>query len=283
MVLDKIWDRLSIRIVGVIFLIPLIALFVPLRLPIAYSVYTTDLFDLVEGMEPGDVVVFGNMINNLQVIYNARDMYGALVQHMFDQDIVMVFASFETAGIAAMQYIIDRYNLVEKYDLVYGVDYVLTPYIAGREAAVARFAEDMQNGADKDGTPMSQIPLLRDNNIRSMADVDYALATIDLSTDMEIFVRQWPGAYANVQFIAIAPYTSVAYTYGDLVQACVQYAFEYEHITGYFGEEIMKKEAYSVAVILLYILVFLGVFVNWSEALRGRQAAQADNTIRSDT
>jgi hypothetical protein len=130
---------------------------------------------------------------------------------------------------------------------------------------------------------MAQIPLLRDNNIRSMADADYALATIDLSTDMEIFVRQWPGAYANLQFIAIAPYTSVAYTYGDLVHACIQYDFEYEHITGYFGEEIMKKEALSLAVILLYILVFLGIYVNWSEALRGRQASQVDNAPRVDT
>jgi hypothetical protein len=286
--LESWWDGFlkdperNSKIMGLVFILQLIPLAVPLGFPIKYSFYTTDLFNLIEGgpmsygvVEPGlgpdDVFVYGDCAEHVGDYSAHRDMWSTLVRWVAgEKHIRIICAWFGYSSISVFMDIWDRY--MKPYNLEYGVDYVWTEYLPGREAAIKYFAENVGDVLDAiNHQPISSYSGFADVN--DFNDVTMAMGTVIRTTDHDMYIRQWGTQWPNVKYILRGEFAIGGPYYGAAVRAVTQYDFEIEHIAAsqygskFLGEEITQIESKEVWAIMYIPLLVWGLYVNWKRQL----------------
>ena len=228
-----------------LFIVAAIPIVVTLRLPLTVSSYTHDFFNHIDALSPGDVVFLGNTFEVPPVGF--RDFWRSMILSLAERDLKVVFLNFMEGGQAGVEYIIKYSRVEDRFGWEYGKDYVIMPFLAGEETAMAASASDLFSAFSTDAyeTPLSAITMME--TIRSMDDADLAVGSYTIFTFGDMFARQWGAKYPDVPLIIVGQYYGIAAYYGTSVLGDVDYTVvayaEYEYLTGYPGEELAKTEA----------------------------------------
>ena len=190
--IDKVLD-IDAR---VIFLLLLIVLVVPIArpigFPIAVSPYTRDLYNHVEGLEPGSLVLFWNNMGWGWWPSEYRPATVSCVQWMIDKGVKFISVSGSADDPLIWDHLLK--NLLDLKDYKYGEDYLLLGYYPGGEAAKANFASDIRAMVKVDyleNKPIDEFPIMTGVNDATAFDL-----VIEISaTPAEIILRQFYTAY----------------------------------------------------------------------------------------
>lgn len=229
----------------VLFIVAAIPVVFTLRLPLTVSSYTHDFNNHIEALSPGDIVFWGNTFEVPPV--DSRDFWRSLMLSIAEKDLRLVLLNYKEGGQASLEYLIKYSNLEARTGWVYGEDYVMLPFLAGEESAMAASAEDLFSAFSTDAfdTSLSAIPIM--SEVKSMNDAKLAICQYGIFTFGDQFARQWGANYPNVPLLVVGQYYGIAAYYGTSVVGNVDntvVAFaEYEFLTGFPGEELAKTEA----------------------------------------
>jgi hypothetical protein len=241
------------RMAAIVLIVELIVVFTPIGLPIAISPPTQDFYDVIVE-EAGGTAIYGAEYITYGTYWLKRDMKRAVFKHLADNDIKLVLYSLGPQSPQVVAASVEYAKLEEDYGYVYGVDYVIFPYLAGEESALAAIAADMHVMAtDIYGTPTADLPLMQDLHV--ITDCDFAIIECSAFTFGEMFVRQSPGKY-GITTIGTIYYSAIAAYYGTLIVGDLEvprgYA-EFEYMTGYTGMDVSMMDVRNVMASIIII------------------------------
>ncbi|MBN1505100.1 MAG: hypothetical protein JW952_08580 [Candidatus Eisenbacteria bacterium] len=162
-------------------------------LPVSITPPVQMAFDRMEDLDPGDVIMVSFDYGPSSAPENAP-MADAALRHCFSKGIrVIVIALYPLGGLSEA---VNELNKVvaEFPDLEYGVDYVNLGYKDGAQAAMRKMNENIHEvfPTDVRGTPISEIPLMRE--VRTYADLELCFS---LATGI---IGEWWANLVNAQF-----------------------------------------------------------------------------------
>lgn len=247
----------------IIYLFLLIALafpmFKPFGLPVSVGETTQNLFDYVDNLEPGSVVV-------LSVDYSpgaAAQIHPqtlAITKHLLSKDIKIVYLGLVQY---ASQFTQDAIAKATDFDPVYGVDYVDLGFKPGEEATVTALAKDLHGTFPQDsfGTPIGDLPMMAD--IKTADDFDLIIA-FDSGGTRHYYVGQVNGLYGttigcalnSVNVTNTMPYYAAGQVVGILNG--LRGAAEYEALIGQPGEATINLDSISSGHIIIILFILLG-------------------------
>jgi hypothetical protein len=231
---------------------------VPLVLPLTIGQITKDFYNEIQKLPEGSIIAWCNA-QQYRGYVGARDMYKALFYHIFDRKLKLIGCSFAPDTPQLWADAISYSGIVKKYSLIEGRDFVFFPFLAGEESAFAAAAADFYSAYSTDirGITVRDLPLMQ--QVRSLRDVQLVIHDGSSFTQVDMFVRQWPAAY-DVRAINLQVYATSAPYYGRFVFGDLdgtRGAAEYEALTGYVGEELVKMNARNLQG--LFVLVFVAI------------------------
>jgi hypothetical protein len=288
--LEVVWDKFlsnperNSKIMAVIFLFQLIPIVYPLGIPVPYTVFTKDWMALVEGgtmsygrempgVQPGEIVLWGNIAESAGGYNSGRDTYGAKFMHMIgEKKAKLIMARFSTGSGPVFLDLIRRY-FDSNYPglMVYGENYVISEYMPGREAAVKYFAENVGDIRDMFNKPINSYPGF--SHVKDINDCKYAWGTIERTTDHDIFIRQWGTEYPDIEFL-ISEFVVAAPYYGGIITCLEQGGVEVQaqlvprYGAQFAGEQLITVEITQLGILTWIPLLIWGFYVNWKRALR---------------
>jgi hypothetical protein len=189
-----------------------------------------------------------------------RDGYRAILYQIFDRKLKLIMTSFWHDTPQLWQALIEYSGVEKKYGLKEGVDFVIFPFLAGEESALAAVAADFHKAYSTDirGVPVKDIPLMQ--NVHSLRDVQLLISDAGSFTFIDMFVRQWPAAY-GIKSINTYVFATVAPYYGRFVHGAlddVRGRAEYESLTGYVGEDLLRMDSRNLQGLWVFVALFLG-------------------------
>ncbi|HHY17673.1 MAG TPA: hypothetical protein GX524_06305, partial [Firmicutes bacterium] len=177
--------------------IPLIS---PLGLPLAVVDTTTQAFDEVEKLNPGDRVLM-SFDYSPGGAAELDPISHALLTHFLRKDVkVYAVASVPEGTMFAQR----NLAIYEDAGKVYGKDFVNLGYFAGGENAVAALSENIRSvfKSDIDGTPVDQIEMMQD--VKDMNDINMVVS-VNVgpggAATADVWVRQIAVVYKDVPVI----------------------------------------------------------------------------------
>jgi hypothetical protein len=191
---DKVLDLDS----RIIFLLLLIVLVVPIAkpigFPIAVSPYSQKLYNYVEGLKPGSLVLFWSEMGWGWWPAEYRPGTVAIVQRLIEKGVKFIAISGVADDPLIWNYIVT--NILDLKDYKYGTDYLVLGYYAGVEAARANFAKNINAMVSVDyiqNKPIDQFPIM--NGVTNAKSFDLVIEIS--STPAEITIRQFYTAYGT--------------------------------------------------------------------------------------
>jgi hypothetical protein len=180
-----------------IFLLVAVGTILPIMFPIGFKVSITppvrSLFDRIEAMQPGDVVLLSYDYGPSTAPEN-DPMADAVLRHCFSKKIkVVILALYPIGGITMADQSIAR--VTRDYpDVVRGVDYANLGYKSGGQATMKQLGEDIRNvfPEDRYGTPLDDVPLLK--TIHNYSDMKLV---VSFATGI---IGEWWANLINAQF-----------------------------------------------------------------------------------
>jgi len=248
----------TIYIYIAIIVLTAIPLIMPLGLPVPIDPQTIEVYDLIEGLQPGTYVLVGGTFN-VAMWSDVGPGWVVIFDHLFDKDVKIVFADF---GMGDSALLIDKYIELPQ-DKVYGVDFVNLGLIPGAETAQAAFASDIQTIAQSDisGIPTSQLPIMQ-----GLSDLNDFSLTIFGADGSEKAAGQWKQKY-GVPLIGYpntmgTPPVIPFYISGqiDALLAGLSGGTQYEILRGKPGNGAATMDAQSLSHILVIGLIVIGNF-----------------------
>lgn len=232
----------------------------PIGLPISITPSTREVYDIIESLPPGSVVLSCSDVE-LGTIPELMPGYVAMLKHCFRRDLKIVHYSFSSEAAVVTPMIFDALKDDLK-DKKYGDDYTIFGFIAGMEIGVASLATDVQAtfGADIYGTPVYNIPLME--NLKTAADFDLVITAVPASY-YRFLMRHWGAAYGMpVLVLPVAQVVPEAMSFvksGDLagVLNSIRGSAEYELLLKSPGDAIKALDIQSVSHLYLILLVVL--------------------------
>lgn len=259
------------RLTWVLMILGVIPIFVVIGLPLPVTSTTKDFKAAVDGVAaayPG--TTSGTGAKCFYVCFDVcsplsefKDRYASLMGYFASKHIRMVFLPLMTAAVAAyVKFETEYAGLESKYGYVYGVDYVIMPFLEGEEAAFAGAADTFRTAYRNDqfGTPIDQLPLL--NGINTMNDFQIEFDgyhSWEHTPDMA--ARTWWMKYPNVIHVTAGKMTNTRPYYGTYIKGMLDslpaYG-EWEYLTGYAGIDIMFNDTSNLTGIATIIIIVLG-------------------------
>lgn len=258
---------------AVILIVAIIPVIRPLKLPVSTSPQTNDFYNVLNDVPPDGIIAFGVTLTGPPT--GLRSGYYSFLSFMYSHDLKVIFIPLGIGGELACEYMATYGGIVEEYDLQYGDDYVIMPFLSGEETAMAAIATNFRQAYTLDyrGTPIDSIPIL--DGINNFNDVDLAIAQYGIFTFGEMFVRQWAVNYEPMlimgQFYGIAPYYGT-YVSGNLDASMTKAWAEWEYLVSIPGEELIRLDAQNlqglVTIAMLYIMIIMGLTNSGRELLK---------------
>ena len=257
-IINKISYR---RLATILLLVTCIPIIFPMGLPIPVSSQTTDFKKAVDALPPGSVVAFGFQMSNIGQIPQYGPGYQVITKYLASRKLKVVYVCVSDVSPLTVEDVIKSSGVEATYGWKSGEDYVITPYIAGEETALASFASDVQGTVATDyyGTPVSQIPLMK--NLRTLADFKLAIASYGTFTFADMFARQWAGKYPSVPWVVFGMLGTVAAYYPSLARGVLDLdrgGAEFEVLTRLPGVYSSRMDARNLYGFTLVILLLAG-------------------------
>jgi hypothetical protein len=259
----KDWLRARATIILQIFLCLSVALPIikPIGLPVPISTYTKGVYEIVESIEPGSIVLFTNDVSAGGWGEMASPTI-AVMQHLFRRPVKIVFVDFFEDSPILTEIAL---NKVDKDDKVYGVDYVHLGFIPGYEMAIAMFAKSIWTAfpADYHGTALNELPLMA--NLKDASDFDIQIETQTVPAVPTSFMLQHIHSPYNVPLVVLStavsspglmPYLAS----GDIsgITIGVKGGAEYEILIKTPGSGAATMDAMSTSHLLLITVLIIG-------------------------
>ena len=252
---QHIWAVLIIA-----FLIPAIS---PLGSPFPMSDVTMQIYNVMEALPKGSIVLVGGSAVFAFDLESSAGMIACLKQ-MARKGLRMVTLPLGVEAVQLHKFCIDAAGVDKSKGgpWEYGKDYVLLPYIPGAGAAIVSFLTDVQKTVSVDlaGTPLSQIPLMKD--FRNYKDVAVFICPHWGFVDI---VRYATGEF-GVTSISFAQSTAYAF-FSPYMQAYPGKVFmtngylggaQYERLNNIKGLGHKVIDSYTLVSILIVGFITLG-------------------------
>ena len=274
---EYIWKLRPNHLAAILAVMAALPLFIPLGIPMEISYLTRDFYNSIEikaaqAVAEGRRAVFAKGYLVYQVYPGRKDVAASYITHMMSHNIQLLFVILDTTGHIDVEDLMTRYKFTYKLPksdviyggpYVYGVDWVMTPFIAGEEPAMARIASDVWEacqGKDFYGTSFDDLPMMQ--NIHSFRDVDLTQLDAYSGTHIEMFVRQWTSAaYPNIRAIATHAYEDLAYAYGKYIFGTLsglRCSAEYQTLVNFPGEQRAQIESRNTQAVVMFAAIALG-------------------------
>ena len=245
-----------------VFLALAIPMLRPIGLPFSINESSQKVYDLVEALKPGDVLVLSfdySPSGQAQLDPQAR----AVMKHAYSKEgIKIINVAFWPSG----PLFADKFlgEMEGTHDKVYGEDYVSLGYVAGAETAISAFAKDMHLAypRDRHGNSMSDIPMMKD--VKSAADVDLMISFGTGTPGVPEHVRQVVTVYGTpfavgMNSVSVAgniPYYNAGQMKGYLNG--LRGAAEYEKMMGEAASATASMDSLSFSHLTVIIFILLG-------------------------
>jgi len=261
------WEKLTALprevVLGLVLIAMIIPVIRPLGLPLMVGTMAKDWYDTVDALPEGSIVLFdiGFGAGGYPTLGPATI---ASFHQFFEKNLKIIIMATQVAGSMMYPLIMDAVNPETIYGAVYGEDYVFIGYIAGTQTAMAGVLGDLYAivSVDYKGTPIAQIPLLKD--VKG-ADDFTLVAYITTSGDIaEGWVYQAYSAYGkdliggmlSMMTTTMKPYYDTGQLLGLLDG--VKGASDMEFLTGHPGDAIRSSDVLSFSQTLVLIFIVIG-------------------------
>lgn len=263
---DSIWYKIQHIPREILYVLVIISMIVPLLrpmgLPIVISPQTRSLFDSLNTLEPGDVMLeFVDWSAGSMSFHQPGCL--AVSYLAVERGAKLVFLSTSPEGPLMYDLMIEKFQpVLDEANYVYGEDYVYLGYVAGLETALAAIASDIRSAFSTDyfGAPLDEIPLMENVN-------DYADYSMIISYTMgspESFVRQFNTQHGVITHIhcgemmtpTILPFWASGQITG-LLNGGVG-AAEMEVLVKRPGDAVKLTDVYSFSNILVFVFLLVG-------------------------
>lgn len=250
----------------------ILPLFFPLRLPIDVTPPVQRLYDVIEGLPKGSVVL-------ISVDYDpsgAPELDPAtwsIMRQCFSRDLKVFVMGLWATGVPLGMRALERVGAGE-YEKEYGVDYVNFGYIPGGAIALVNLGRDVYNVCREDvyGTAVEDIPMMK--NIRSAGDfglvISMSMGVPGSDQWIWYYHARYRGNLATAQTAIGAPKYYQYLQTGQLVGLIggMKGAAEYERLVDNYGLATVGMDSQSAAHMLIIAFVVLGNVIYWIEKRR---------------
>ncbi len=233
----------------------------PMRLPIDVSPPVQTLYDAVEAIPPGSIVMLGADYSP-DTMPELQPMVDTFIRHAFERDLRIVVACLWPASPPLVERAMTP--LAEEFGKEYGVDYVNLGYMAGGIVTLLGMGASIPNTypSDYGGTPVGEIPLMQE--VQNFDDIAFVMEISAGTPGTREWVQQVQGRYR----VALGSGTTAVgapnfYPYvqsGQLTGLLggLKGAAEYETLIGHPGDATKGMDAQSVVHALVVAFILLG-------------------------
>lgn len=233
----------------------------PMRLPIDVSPPVQTLYDAVEALPPGTIVMLGGDYSP-DTMPELQPMVETFLRHAFKNDLRVVVACLWPASPPLIERALTP--LAAEFDKEYGVDYVNLGYMAGGIVTLLGMGSSIPNTfpSDYGGTPTRQIPLMQE--VENFDDIAFVMEVSAGTPGTREWVQQVQSRYR----VAVGSGTTAVgapnfYPYvqsGQLTGLLggLKGAAEYETLIEYPGDATKGMDAQSIVHALIVIFILLG-------------------------
>ncbi len=247
----------------------------PMRLPIGVSPPVQTLYDAVEAIPPGSIVMLGADYSP-DTMPELQPMVDTFLRHAFERDLRVVVACLWPASPPLVERAMTP--LAEEFGKEYGVDYVNLGYMAGGIVTLLGMGSSIPVTfpSDYGGTPVTEIPLMQE--VQNFDDIAFVMEVSAGTPGTREWVQQVQGRYR----VALGSGTTAVgapnfYPYvqsGQLTGLLggLKGAAEYETLIGHPGDATKGMDAQSIVHALVVVFILLGNVV-YLLSLRSKGAA----------
>lgn len=262
----KIDRRWLFLLVFIVVLIPLIK---PLRLPTFITKPSQDLYNYIDNIEPHNKAVLLVSDFDPSTMPELLPMAEAIIRHCFAKHIKLIVYGGLVPQFVGMAVMAIQHVLPDFPDVKYGEDYVLLGYIPGGGVVILSIGEGIKETFKKDyyGHPLDSLPMMKD-----IHNYDDIALSIDLSGSgspywwvMFAYQKYGEKIGCGTTAVSAAQYYPLLQT-GQFVGMLggLKGAAEYEHLIKKAGIPTgrmvasMGMDAQSIIHLLIILLVILG-------------------------
>ncbi|TRO54129.1 hypothetical protein E2P71_04970 [Candidatus Bathyarchaeota archaeon] len=233
----------------------------PIGLPVPIDQTTSNVYNKVESLQPGDVVVLGSNIG-AAIYAEVYPQYIAVMEHVLRKDgVKLILVEHGTEAPIFAERALQELNAYERK--TYGQDFVNLGYIAGDEAAISGICRDLHAllQVDYNGYSLSTLPMM--NDINGAQDFTIVI-DFTASADSQFWLNQAYASYGtDIAFGLTAVKVPDAYAYYTAGQIfgiieSLKGAAGYELLIDRPGIAAKGMDAQSIAHLLYIALIVLG-------------------------
>jgi hypothetical protein len=233
----------------------------PIGLPVPIDKDTMDVYNRIEALKPGDVVVIGSNIG-AAIYAEVYPQYVAVIEHVLRKDgVKMILVEHGTEAPIFAERALNELNAYERK--TYGVDFVHLGYIAGDEAAISGLCRNLHAllQVDYKGNSLSSLPMMA--NINDASDFTIVI-DFTASADSQYWLNQAYAPYGTeIAFGLTAVKVPDAYSYylaGQIfgIIESLKGAAQYEVLINRPGIAAKGMDAQSIAHLLYIALILIG-------------------------
>lgn len=236
-------------------------LFQPMKLPIDVSPPVQRLYDAVDRLPPGSIVLLGGDYSP-DTMPELQPMTIAFLRHIFRNDLRLVVACLWPASPPLVEVALSP--LAQEFDKEYGVDFVNLGYMTGGTVTLLGMGASIPGTFPRDyyGTPVSELPLM--SEVENFDDIAIVLE-VSAGTPG---TREWVQQVQSRFNVALGSGTTAVgapnfYPYvqsGQLVGLLggLKGAAEYETLVQSAGDATKGMDAQSVVHAVVIVFIILG-------------------------
>ena len=249
----------------------------PMRLPIDVSPPVQTLYDAIEAIPPGSIVMLGADYSP-DTMPELQPMVDTFIRHAFERDLRIVVACLWPASPPLVETAMGP--LAEEYGKEYGTDYVNLGYMAGGIVTLLGMGASIPDTypSDYGGTPVGEIPLMQE--VQNFDDIAFVMEVSAGTPGTREWVQQVQGRYrvtlgsgtTAVGAPNFYPYVQSGQLTGLL--GGLKGAAEYETLIGHPGDATKGMDAQSIVHALVVAFILLGNVV-YLLSLRSKRSAAA--------
>jgi hypothetical protein len=248
-----------------------------MRLPIDVSPPVQGVYDAVEAVPPGSIVMLAGDYSP-DTMPELQPMAETFIRHAFSRDLRVVVACLWPASPPLVETALTP--LAEEFGKVEGVDYINLGYMAGGTVTLLGMGASIPNTFPTayNGTPVSEIPLMQE-----VENFDDIAIVMEVSAGTP-GTREWVQQVQSRFHVTLGSGTTAVgapnfYPYvqsGQLVGLLggLKGAAEYETLVGAPGDATSGMDAQSIVHALIVVFILMGNFAYFMS--RRKTAGQGD-------
>jgi hypothetical protein len=271
--------RIDRRIIFAMIIVAVVwPLIQPLGLPIDVSPPVQSLFDAVDALPPGTIVMLGGDYSP-DTVPELQPMTVAFLRHAFKNDLRVVVTCLWPASPPLVEAALSP--VAEEFNKVYGVDYVNLGYMTGGPVTILGMGTSITNTFPRDyyGTPVGDIPLM--DEVSSLADIPFVMEVSAGTPGTREWVQQAVSRFSvrlGAGTTAVGapnfyPYISSGQLVGLL--GGLKGAAEYETLVGAPADATKGMDAQSIVHALIIVFILFGNIVYFVSRRPRRAESQA--------